>query len=266
VRVSGEDLDVVKIETVKLHDKAKAFPSPVRGLVAILDALGAATYTGAEIIRFLESREIVLDKLNERAEAGKIDKARLRVFTFNDTVVIVFLANDHVTLGDVTEFCYRLRAFMMDSLQNRILFRGAIALGEFYAVEDATNTVMGPAVSDAAAWYSEADWMGIQATPHASLAIESLFGKASPKSFDHILVDHDVPRRGGSKMRVKVVNWPKAFWVKGLRPSGAESSRTMLLSFLSQHQVPKGTELKYFNTVKFFDDIVEMQQLLKKPK
>ena len=45
---------------------------PAQGLVAILDALGAATYSESEIERFLESRELVLDRLNERAEAGKI--------------------------------------------------------------------------------------------------------------------------------------------------------------------------------------------------
>jgi hypothetical protein len=64
------------------------------GLIAILDALGAATYSDPEIDLFLESRDLVLErlKINQRAEAGQIDKARLRLFTFNDTVVIVYLA------------------------------------------------------------------------------------------------------------------------------------------------------------------------------
>src|SRR5437879_3970716 len=109
-----------------------------RGLIAILDALGAATYSEGEIGRFLESRELVLNKLNERAEAGKIDKGRLKVFTFNDTVVIVYLANpgQDVTLDDVVTFSFRLRAFMMHSLQNEILFRGALSVGSFYSVDD----------------------------------------------------------------------------------------------------------------------------------
>ena len=49
-------------------------------LIAILDAPGAATYSESEIERFLESRELVLNKLDERAKAGKIDKQRLKVF------------------------------------------------------------------------------------------------------------------------------------------------------------------------------------------
>ena len=39
------------------------------GLLAILDDLGAATYSETEIDRFLESRELVLNKLNEKADA-----------------------------------------------------------------------------------------------------------------------------------------------------------------------------------------------------
>ena len=65
----------------------------------------------------------MINQLNERADAGSIDKDRLRVFTFNDTVVIVYLADGHggVTIDDVRKFCLRLRAFLMLSLRNQIL-------------------------------------------------------------------------------------------------------------------------------------------------
>lgn len=235
---------------------------PIRGLVAILDALGAATYSQSECEQFLESRELVLNKLNERAEAGKIDKKRLRVFAFSDTVVIVYLAkrNQEVALDDVVTFCFRLRAFMMHSLQHKILFRGSVSVGLFYSVDDTTNTVMGPAVSDAAAWYNQADWIGINATPHASMFIQSLL-EPSTDDFDHIIVDHDVPLKSGSPVRVKAVNWPKAFYVKGLRPKETGGARAMLLSLLVQRHAPKGTESKYRNAVAFFDHIVKTQKL-----
>jgi hypothetical protein len=238
---------------------------PVQGLIAILDALGAATYSESEIERFLESRELVLNKLDERAKAGKIDKQRLKVFTFNDTVVIVYLARrgKGVALEDVTTFGFRLRAFMMHSLQNQILFRGSISVGAFYGVDDGTNTVMGPAVSDAAAWYNQADWIGISATPHASIFIQSLL-EQSADDHEMIIVDYEVPLKGRTALRVKAINWPKAFWVSGLRPHGSRSARAMLLSLLAQHQTPIGTESKYYNAVAFFDYLVKKQQLGKK--
>jgi len=234
-----------------------------RGLIAILDALGAATYSESEIDKFLESRELVLEKLNQRAEAGLIDKARLRLFTFNDTVVIVYLAvaGQDVSLKDIDTFAVRLRAFMMHSFESQILFRGSISVGEFRLVDDATNTVMGPAVSDAAAWYNQADWIGIAATPHATMFIQSLLERES-KNLDHILVDHDVPLRvKGSSVNAKAVNWPKAFYVTGLRPKLKGGARSMILSFLARHRVPLGTESKYQNTIDFFDTVKKKQQL-----
>jgi len=238
---------------------------PVQGLIAVLDALGAATYSESEIERFLESRELVLNKLDERAKAGKIDKQRLKVFTFNDTVVIVYLAKRHqdVTIEDVTTFGFRLRAFMMHSLQHQILFRGSISVGPFYGVDDDTNTVMGPAVSDAAAWYNQPDWIGISATPHASIFIQSLM-EQSGSDHEMIIVDYDVPLKGRAPVKVKAINWPKAFWVSGLRPEGTQSARAMLLSFLAQHQTPLGTESKYYNAIAFFDPVVKQQKLGKK--
>jgi hypothetical protein len=235
------------------------------GLVAVLDALGAATYSDEEITRFLESRTVVLDRLSQRADAGKIDKNRLRVFTFNDTVVIVFLAAppNGVTLEDISTFAIRLRAFMMHSFENRILFRGSLSVGTFREVDDATNTVMGQAVSDSAAWYDKADWIGIAATPHATIYIQSLIERKGD-NLEHILVDYDVPLKNKTSVNVKAVNWPKAFYVKGLRPDPRISARSQLLTFLSQHRAPIGTESKYTNTIAFFDSIRERQGLDKK--
>ena len=243
---------------------SSAFVSEQRqGLIAILDALGAATYTDTEIDNFLKSRDLVLNKLQEGAEKSGIDTSRLRVFTFNDTVVIVYLAGESadVTLKDIQAFGIRLRALMMHSFQSQILFRGSLSVGSFRSVEDKTNTVLGAAVTDAAAWYDKADWIGIAATPHASIVIRSLLERHAT-NLDFILLDYDVPMKAGIRpVKVKAVNWPKAFYVKGLRPEGDDSGRSMLLAFLAQHRVPLGTESKYDNAMAFFDAVQKSQGL-----
>jgi hypothetical protein len=219
-------------------------PGQRKGLIAILDALGAASYSDTEIDRFLESRSVVLDLLNVKAvndwtstqppaDAGLIPKSRLLVFTFNDTVVIVFLVEEgkEVTTEDVQRFAIRLRAFMIHSFQNRILFRGSMSVGSFHLVDDATNTVMGAAVSDAAAWYDKADWIGIALTPHASMYVQTLIEQQS-LDLNFILVDYAVPMRDGrGPLQLKAINWPKAFYVKGLRPKLSGGGRAMLLSY-----------------------------------
>src|SRR4051812_17854855 len=123
------------------------------GIVAILDALGASHYSEAEIARFLKSRELVLEFLNSKVEKqlGNIDSNRISTFTFNDTVVIAFRTDESVTFNEVSSFSVILRKFLLDSLSNQILFRGAISIGAFF-VDDDTNTIMGRAITDAAAW------------------------------------------------------------------------------------------------------------------
>lgn len=38
---------------------------------------------------------------------------------------------------------------------------------------------------------------------------------------DHVLVDYDVPLKDKSTRKLKAVNWPKGFYIGGLRPRGA---------------------------------------------
>jgi hypothetical protein len=241
-----------------------------QGIIAVLDALGAATYNDSEIEQFLESRERVLKllerKANSKAVRGDINIDSVTTFTFNDTVLIVYCTPKSATLDDVQHFCLLLRKFMVGSLVQGILFRGSVSIGNFY-VDDDSNTVMGTAVTDAAAWYDSADWVGINATPHATLVVQALLHGG--KDLDRVLVDYPVPLKGRPSLDLKVVNWPKAFYVKGLKPvEEDEDPRAKCLELLADHKVPKGTESKHFNTVAFFDYCIGLykKQLKKKRK
>ena len=239
-----------------------------RGLIAILDALGASLYFKAEIERFLDSRRLLLELLKEKAEdilPGRLSEDRLKVFTFNDTIVIVYRTVSHPSLDQVESFCSLLRVFAVRSLEKSLLFRGSVAIGDFYGLDDETNTVMGPAVSDAAAWYEQADWIGINTTPRATLLIQAL-QEGSGRALEHVLIDYAVPLKSRSPEKLKAINWPKGFYVKGLRPDGAGTTKRRLLELLGRHEIPRGTESKYSNAVEFFDYVVSKLQLGKKAK
>lgn len=233
------------------------------GLIAILDALGAASYTDEEISRFLESRGRVLELLKRNAHSkeirGDIVESGVTTFTFNDTVLIVYRTGAPPDLNDVKHFCLLLRKFTVDSLAKGILFRGTVSAGTFY-VDDDTNTVMGPAVTDAAAWYESADWIGIHATPHATLVVQRLLEQGQD-SLEHVLVDYAVPLKGRPAMTLKAINWPKIFLVPGLAPPGGpKQPRAKCLALLTRHRFPKGSELKHFNAVAFFDHCVALRK------
>jgi hypothetical protein len=228
------------------------------GFVAILDALGAASYSDTEIRQFLESRRRVLSLLNSKAEAvlGRLDAGRVSTYTFNDTVVIVYEVDEPISVEDTAAFGTVLRHFQVKSLANGILFRGSMSEGKFYS-DEATNTIMGRAVSDAAAWYDKADWIGIAATPQATLLIRAREQQAG-SDVGHVMIDYPVPMKDHTKLELRAVNWPKGFYVKGLRPiTGDEHPRAKCLELLARSGVPRGTETKYFNTVEFFDYCVK---------
>jgi len=241
---------------------------PENGIVAILDALGAASYGDPEIRRFIDSRQIVLDLLNEKAEGvlSEIRAAEITTFTFNDTVLLILRSGaEEPRLKQISAFFTIMRKFLVDSLAHRILFRGSIAIGTFYA-NDETNTVMGQAVTDAAAWYDQADWIGVHATPRASLVIQRWL-EHNEKTKEHVMLDYDVPIKQSAPLRTKAVNWPKVFYVDGITPCGpGVEPREKLLEFLTQHQVPWGTEAKFHNTIAFFDHAVKQFKKQQKPK
>lgn len=229
------------------------------GIIAVLDALGAASYSDQEIQIFLRSRENVMTLLNEKIEgmSDKIDRNDIDIFTFNDTMLIAYKTNSHQpSLRQIDPFFNILRKFFVDSLAHKILFRGSVAIGTFY-VDNESNTVMGQAVTDAAAWYEKADWIGIHATPKASIVIQRWLERRSA-SKGHLMLDYDVPLKDGKSIRVKAVNWPKVFFVESLTPCvNGEKPKEKILQLLADHAVPLGTEHKYFNTLDFFDHAVE---------
>jgi hypothetical protein len=231
------------------------------GIVAILDALGASNYTDAEIKRFMQSRRIVLGLLNEKAEfvTGKLDVRMITTFTFNDTVLIILKSKSRTpNVNEIKAFFLILRNFLVSSLANNILFRGSISIGSFY-VSEQSNTVMGQAITDAAAWYDKPDWIGVIATPLASIRIQNVVEKGG-KDWDYLMVDYEVPLKNGEKRVLKAVNWPRVFYVNSLTPCKKnELPREKVLELLGKHNVPFGTENKFFNSIKFFDHVVKEQ-------
>ena len=241
---------------------------PQHGIVAVLDALGAANYTNPEIERFMRSREIVLGLLNQKAEfvTGKLDVGMITTFTFNDTILIL-LKNNSLILNpnELKAFFLVLRNFLVDSFVHNILFRGSISIGSFY-VDDESNTVMGQAITDAAAWYDKTDWIGAIATPLASIRIQSVIEKGT-KDWDYLMVDYEVPLNNREKRVLKAVNWPRVFYVNSISPcKNGEAPREKVLELFGKHNVPFGTEGKFFNSIKFFDHVVKQQYPKNQPR
>jgi hypothetical protein len=240
--------------------------SEKNGIVAILDALGVANYTDPQKIQeFIDSSDLLLETLLRKYEglSVKFETEQVKTYTFNDTI-LVLLESRNNWRSEILTFVAGMRKFFVDSLMKKILYRGSIAIGQY--VENAeSHTVLGDAVSDSAAWYDKADWIGIMATPHASILIEKAKYEHEvdkKESWEGYLVDYDVPMMNKGNLKLKVVNWPKIFFISDLSPVNfSQDPRAKLIDLLSEHKIPYGTEGKYLNTISFFDSIVKKQNL-----
>ena len=136
-----------------------------------------------------------------------------------------------------------------------MLLRGAISIGEFVTKD---NTVIGPAVADAAQWYENCNWIGIVATPKYGYAFQHFvesFSFKNPQILEVVnryLVPYDVPLRNGNKNRMWSVAWPSTLFDKKKGRHEVSAKCAVSLSF-SEFPIPLGTEIKYKNTMEFVD-------------
>lgn len=237
------------------------------GIVAILDALGAASYDDTEIQEFLKSRGVVIRLLGDKAEsvAQTLDVSQIKTYTFNDTMLIVLESRDkHSCRAEIKAFATILRKLLVDSLKRRIMFRGSFAVGQFYE-DSETNTILGKAVTDAAAWYDKADWIGIHATPRTSIHIDQLM-EAKADGWGHLLTRYDIPLTDKSARSLWAVNWPKVFWVNSLTPCKPDQTqRECFLKLIGEFTIPRNSECKHFNTISYFDHVMKSLKLKNKP-
>ena len=125
---------------------------------------------------------------------------------------------------------------------------------------------MGQAVTDAASWYEQAEWMGISCTPQTNSVLEYLDTGTKDSSWvrSSYMLTYDVPLKGGSIFNLHTITWPSAFFDKGIISLFVKSNpRKYFLELMKDLTVPKGTELIYENTKKYFTFIET--QLANKP-
>jgi hypothetical protein len=231
-----------------------------QGIVSIIDALGTKLFSQTDADKFLGFRDSIT-KFN--LKVFETNRAALRLehvqtFTIGDTIIYAYVPPHNMTLQDVERFSHVMRIAVSHSIEEGFPVRGAFAIGKLY--RDADNAVLGPAVTDAASWFEQADWIGVHATPHASLKIQSRL-ELRGDVLSHVLVDYPVPMKDATKPMLKCVNWPKAYFVEGLRPVAPGNGRSRVMSAFAKRQIPRGTQQKYTNALDFYDVIERTQKL-----
>lgn len=226
------------------------------GFVAILDVLGASSYSIEESVMFLEKRNALFEKLKNvqnKLMNPLQGVPQPEVAVFGDTFVFTWAVGKEQSLKLLPGVALWLQAAIKHSLGDKLFLRGAFSIGS-YIFKDAT--VLGPAVSDAASWYQEADWFGVILTPSCQFYLVTFLEHASQEpqlkefTFDNLFVRYPVPLKNGANRDMWTIAWPHDFWKKG---DSVLNAKAMFASLLIDIPIPKGTENKYQNSSEFFE-------------
>ncbi len=169
-------------------------------------------------------------------EIGTIPKLDLDISTFSDTIILA-LYGDSPIYSD--SFFLYLTGFFLVPLFRRafvqkIYLRGTLSIGKFFILKRNNGVLLvGPAVNDAAQSYECADWIGISASPNASLTLEQerSFGEVLKTNIDisasfmewtinlkklfSFMMDcytrYDIPTKNGTERNGWALAWPIFF-------------------------------------------------------
>ena len=213
------------------------------GVVTFLDILGwkGIYRRGFDPIAKLQS---LLSRIREVAELSRgisPETSEPVVKSVSDTIVVFSrnIASEHyVAAIDMHgKLCANA---IVHSLHGLIPVRGATSLGEFRVDE---NAYVGPAVDEAAAWYEQANWIGVHLTPSADYAVDG-----SLRKWD----DYDVPMKNGPSARSRCVNW-KANWSDEV--GDADPSTQLKSVFRNMGPILPEFAEKFSNTLSCFESL-----------
>jgi hypothetical protein len=238
------------------------------GIVVVLDVLGARAFSSEEAEKFVDKRDELLQKTDQYRDdmkhiaSGAVPNCiKPEITTFGDTIVLSWEVPDTKSAMLLWAVSYWLRAMIFGGLglKNPIALRGAISIGDYIKEK---STLIGPAVADAASWYEQSQWLGVMTTPSCSLKWEAFVEATTnqdPSSVAKIplsYVKYQIPLKDGKCLKSHAVSWPALFFRAPDDRPGAQP-RAFFLTLLSRFPIPFGTEIKYTNTIKFFDRFVK---------
>jgi len=244
--------------------ETKPLPQSRYGCVALLDALGTGTASLDQSTAYLNAlgdiRTVISEfsmERRDRKQMGRVPEkysgGEFRVRFFADSILITLpFEREHANWLPIARMFVGLSAIVAVSLSRRILFRGAVAIGDYIESEDA---VLGPAVLDAAHWYEMPDMFGVIATPNAMFSIQRiLLDHAAVKSMPAggvklMGLSYRVPLKTGKTLETHVADWTSSARIR-LRDASTDIEH-WFFGVLQDCLVSPDVEAKYRNSLEF---------------
>ncbi|MCW4029190.1 MAG: hypothetical protein NWE92_06035 [Candidatus Bathyarchaeota archaeon] len=226
------------------------------GVVVFLDALGVkGIWARAEPESVIASWEDVLKRLNESIrkspKVGNIGSTAecldYNIAAFSDTVIITLKCIDDPA-AHVPLLAKIISDTFFFALIKGIYFRGVIAIGKFF---QSNTLIIGPAIDEAAEWYTQPEWMGVSAAPSASFGLSRLEDQKADIS--KWFIKYDIPSKGETQKSEWSLAWPR-FAHKDPQVSQKQlTARGLILDAFANRPISVAAAQKYKNTLAFFD-------------
>lgn len=223
------------------------------GVVVLLDFLGARNFSIEDSIKFIADRDEIVEELH-RTELSIKNKDtdvtttyKLEIATFGDSILIAANTGEQNKGQGLYLISLMLKDIILYCLTKNLLIRGSISSGD-YIFDTSTNTVIGPAIADAAYWYEAANWIGIITTPKLHLFLKStdrnIIALSVPNYIPETIIEYNVPLKNGKKISLYAINWISLI-------KGNEERSAIILTL--QNLTKNGVEDKYINTLQFLE-------------
>jgi hypothetical protein len=137
------------------------------------------------------------------------------------------------------------------ALLKGIYFRGVIAIGKFY---QSKTLMIGPAIDEAAEWYTQPEWMGVSTAPSASFGLSRLEDQKADIS--KWFIKYDIPSKSGPQKAEWALAWPTNPPKDPLISEKNLTIRGLILDAFANRPISVTAAQKYKNTLAFFDYVV----------
>jgi hypothetical protein len=226
------------------------------GVVAFIDALGtkgvSARTDPEEYAGSWETLLIEWEQYKKQAlETSGSSSVNYDIRAFSDTVIVTVKLSKKDSSTRVIEsdklllHCARLIAPMViNGIFKGVYLRGVISIGKFYQTQ---NLIIGPAVDEAAEWYTNMEWIGVSTAPSAHYTIEKLVEVG--QDISNLFVKYEIPTKTCSPEELWAVNWPRLSPEVG----GGMSIRALLVNAFARQPISISALPKFRNTIRFFD-------------
>lgn len=241
-------------------------------LVAMVDVLGGRVDSMAKARDMLDRLQRLLAAAQQQVQAdvatmrgllgsrtfgeGPLSEPDVRLFA--DTVLMIWAPSAQPRARYLIAGLW-LQFLVLKGIEMKLPLRGALAVG---GVASNQHSVLGPAVTEAAALYEGPQMLGVVAAPSVGRELAEIGPRLGENDTREYFVEYDVPCKGGPDgqecaRRLWCSAWPSAMIAavgcsERLRD---RDPRDVLQDLIGCRRIPRPpeAEAKYSNTLAFFD-------------